>query len=152
VDNHEPDSGAGPAIQGWPLVSWLPLAALPTAVSCGRLHTQHVLREWRLKYMADEAQMLVSELLTNAVKASWSPQGAGLIDLRLLANYERLLIEVWDRNPDDPMPRRPDAEAESGRGFMVIEAMAHAWGYQRINPGLKVVWCKLLTSTNHAGT
>jgi anti-sigma regulatory factor (Ser/Thr protein kinase) len=54
---------------GWPQCSSLELAALPTVVPCGRLHTRQVLREWKLAHLADDAETLVSELLTNAVKA-----------------------------------------------------------------------------------
>ncbi len=142
----ESDSGAGTAIQNWPHVSFLELAALPTAVPCGRLHARQVLWEWGNQYghLAEDSETLVSELLTNAVKASSSPDGAGLVVLRLLANRERLLVEVWDHNPDDPQPRRADAESESGRGFSVIEALSSRWGFRRLSYSLKVVWCELL--------
>src|SRR5260370_1189627 len=91
-----------PPSPAWPLVSTLELSALPTAVACGRLHANHVLWGWKLDHQADDAVTLVSEMLTNAVKASPTPQGAGLVTLRLLANHQQLLIEVWDQNPDDP--------------------------------------------------
>jgi anti-sigma regulatory factor (Ser/Thr protein kinase) len=141
----ESDSGVGTAIHGWPHVSFLELAALPTAVPCGRLHARQVLWEWQLGHLAEDAETLVSELLTNAVKASSSPDGVGLVVLRLLANRERLLIEVWDHNPDDPQPRQADAESESGRGFSVIEALSSRWGFRRLSYSVKVVWCELLT-------
>ena len=147
----ERDSGVGAAIQAWPHVSFLELTALPTDVSCGRLHTRNVLWEWQLSHLSQDAEMLASELLTNAVKASWSSHGVGLIALRLLANRERLLIEVWDHHPGDPQPRRADYESESGRGFIVIEAMSHRWGFQRINPSLKVVWSELLVHADGCG-
>jgi anti-sigma regulatory factor (Ser/Thr protein kinase) len=129
----------------WPLSSGLVLGALPTAASCGRLHAKNVVWEWGLGYLSDTIELLVSELLTNAVKASASPDGAGVVVLRLLANRERLLIEVWDHNPDDPQPRQADAESESGRGFSVIEALSNRWGFRRLSYSLKVVWCELLT-------
>jgi anti-sigma regulatory factor (Ser/Thr protein kinase) len=119
------------------------MTALPTAVACGRLHTKQVLWEWQLDRLVDDAVTLVSELLTNAIKASWSPAGKGLVALRLLANHEQLFIEVWDQSPDDPRPRVVDDEAESGRGFAVIEALSYGWGWQRVGVGLKVVWCEM---------
>jgi anti-sigma regulatory factor (Ser/Thr protein kinase) len=129
----------------WPLSSGLVLGALPTAASCGRLHAKNVVWEWGLGYLSDTIELLVSELLTNAVKASSSPDGVGVVILRLLANRERLLIEVWDHNPDDPQPRQADAESESGRGFSVIEALSSRWGFRRLSYSVKVVWCELLT-------
>src|ERR1700730_1225852 len=128
----------------WPLSSGLVLGALPTAASCGRLHAKNVLCEWGLAHLGDTIETLVSELTTNAVKASSSPDGAGVVVLRLLANRERLLIEVWDHTPDDPHPRQADAESESGRGFSVIEALSSRWGFRRLSYSVKVVWCELL--------
>jgi anti-sigma regulatory factor (Ser/Thr protein kinase) len=128
----------------WPLSSGLVLGALPTAASCGRLHAKNVACEWGLGYLSNTVELLVSELLTNAVKASSSPDGAGVVLLRLLANRERLLIEVWDHNPDDPQLRQADAESESGRGFSVIEALSGRWGFRRLSYSVKVVWCELL--------
>lgn len=133
-----------PTATGWPMVSFLELAALPTAVPCGRLHAREILWEWRLHHLSVDAELLVSELLTNAVKASWSSAGAGLIALRLLANREQLLIEVWDDSPADPQHRYGDSASESGRGLSVIEALSNRWGYRRVTACRKVVWCELL--------
>jgi anti-sigma regulatory factor (Ser/Thr protein kinase) len=138
----EPDSGAGTAIH-LPHASALTLAALQTAPGCGRGHARNVLREWNLGHLADAAALLVSELVTNAVKASW--HSGDPICLRLLAGREQLIIEVWDRNPDAPRPRQANYEDETGRGFSVIEHTANRWGYHRINSGWKVVWAELLT-------
>ena len=73
----EPSSGVGPAlhIDGsaaylWPLCSYLELGALPTAVPCARLHARHVLREWGMSRLAQDGELLVSELVTNAVQAT----------------------------------------------------------------------------------
>jgi anti-sigma regulatory factor (Ser/Thr protein kinase) len=128
----------------WPLMSTLELAALPTAMSCGRLHTRLVLGEWHLAQLRNDAETLVSELLTNAVKAPCAYRGVGVVALRLLANQHQLIVAVWDQSPDDPRPRLADESAEHGRGFMVIEALAHRWGYRRVSAELKVVWCELL--------
>jgi hypothetical protein len=59
---HDP---ACPCGRGWTRASLLELAALPTAVPCGRLHTRLVLGDWGLSHIADDAEILVSELLTN---------------------------------------------------------------------------------------
>jgi len=138
----------GQVTRRWPHVSALELAALPTAVPCARLHTREVLWEWKLDQLADDAETLVSELLTNAVTASRSSEGVGLVALRLLADHKRVLIEVWDQHPGDPQPRRADDESEHGRGFMVIEALSHQWGFRRASANLKVVWCELVIESN----
>jgi anti-sigma regulatory factor (Ser/Thr protein kinase) len=147
----QPASAVGTAFQDWPLVSYLELAALPTAVSCGRLHARQVLWEWRLSQLVVDAETVLSELLTNAVAASWSPAGVGLVAVRLLADPQRLLIEVWDHNPGAPQRCHADSESESGRGLLVVGAIAHRWGYHRVRASLKVVWAELLTGTDSDG-
>jgi anti-sigma regulatory factor (Ser/Thr protein kinase) len=128
----------------WLHISTLELTALPTAVACGRLHAKHILWEWQLDTLADDAEILVSELLTNAVKATWSPDGAGLVALRLMANRRQLLIEVWDQSPHDPRPMSVSHDPEHGRGFMVINGLSSRWGHHRVSTNLKVVWCELV--------
>lgn len=66
-DHPERCSGAGTAFQ---FVSMLELAALPTAIACARLHAVNVLHEWGLRNLADDAALVVSELMTNALNAS----------------------------------------------------------------------------------
>lgn len=140
VEEH--GSGAGPAIQDWPRISGLEFGPLPTAVPCARLHTKHVLLEWRLQPLADDAEMAVSELMTNALKASLEEHTP--IALRLLANHERLIIEVWDRAATDPVACEPDEETVSGRGLAVVEKLSNRWGFKRVSFSLKVVWCELI--------
>src|SRR6266851_1102428 len=74
----EPGSGAGPAFQpdgapmpsDWPLQSHLDLGALPTAPGCARLHARHVLWEWGLEPLSETVELLVSEIVTNAIRAA----------------------------------------------------------------------------------
>ena len=54
----------------WPLQDFLELGALAGAVPCARLHTRQVLWEWDLRNLGESAELLVAELVTNAVKAS----------------------------------------------------------------------------------
>jgi anti-sigma regulatory factor (Ser/Thr protein kinase) len=105
VDQPEPGSGAGTACQ-WPLVSALGFGSLPTAVASARAHTRVVLAEWDLHDLIDDAQILVNELLTNAIQASWRLDDSPPVALRLLANHHQLIIEAWDRCPDGELPPR----------------------------------------------
>ena len=144
------NNAASPEVQdgsrsAWPLASSLELSALPTAVSCARLQTTQLLWEWKLDYLADDAALLVSELLTNAVNATLTTGHPGLVSLRLKANRDRLIIESWDQAPTDPRPSQPAEDSEGGRGFTVIAALAHRWGHHRISPTSKVIWCELVT-------
>jgi hypothetical protein len=56
-----------PSAARWPLESFLELGAFPGAVPCARLHTRQVLWEWGLAALGETSELLVSELVTNAV-------------------------------------------------------------------------------------
>ncbi len=125
------------------LSSALEFAPLPTAVPCARLHAVHVLREWGLRHLADDAALVISELMTNAVDASVVLPERPPVALRLLADERSLLIEVWDQSPLDVEPREPDADAECGRGLTVVAALSDRWGCERTGYQRKVVWAEL---------
>ena len=61
----------------WPLQDFLELGALVSAVPCARLHARQVLWEWGIGNLGDSAELLVTELITNAVRASRETGRAG---------------------------------------------------------------------------
>ena len=67
----------------WPLRSYLELGALPTAVPCARLHARQLVWEWGLNGLAASTELLVSELVINAVKATAGNDDQSAICLRL---------------------------------------------------------------------
>jgi len=123
--------------------SALEFAPLPTAVPCARLHTVHVLHEWGLRGLADDAEMIVSELITNAIDASTLLPERPPVFLRLLLTGKCLVIEVWDHSPLDLEPRKADADDECGRGLTVVAALSDRWGWERTGQRRKVVWAEL---------
>jgi anti-sigma regulatory factor (Ser/Thr protein kinase) len=133
----------------FPRRSSLLLGALPSAVPCARLHTRQVLWEWGLSEVAEIAELLLSELVTNAVQAARAIVSDLPVNVRISANRDRLLIEVWDSNVQPPLPRVlengfPEVDAESGRGLFLVETLSGRWGwYPTRNPGGKVTWCEL---------
>jgi len=128
----------------WPLRSHLELGALPTAVPCARLHARHLLWEWGLNGLAADAELVVSELVTNAVKATAGQQQAA-IRLQLSSDNTRVLVEVWDADPQPPVPEHsPDPEEEGGRGLLLVAMLSTRWDwYLTQEPSGKVVWCEL---------
>ncbi len=101
---------------------------------------------------ADAAELLVSELVTNAVRFSGDPArplryseraSAGLISLSLRHFLEGLLIEVFDRDANPPVLSDADLDAENGRGLMLVDALAREWSYFFPPGGGKVVYCIL---------
>lgn len=133
-------SGASPAFYR---TSFLELAPLPGAIPCARLHAVHVLHEWGLRALADDAALIVSELMTNAADASVVLSERPPIALRLLATEKTLVIEVWDQSPLDLEPREAGPGAECGRGLTVVAALADRWGCERASHNRKVVWAEL---------
>jgi len=123
--------------------SVLELAPLDSAASCARLHTVHVLHEWGLHELADDAALIVSELVTNAADASVVLPERPPVTLRLLADARCLVIEVWDQSPEDPAPRQAGADDECGRGLAVVAAYSTRWGFERTGYRRKVVRAEL---------
>jgi anti-sigma regulatory factor (Ser/Thr protein kinase) len=129
------------------LCSYLELAALPTAVPCARLHARHLAWDWGLNGLSDSIQLLVSELVTNAVKAAAAQDNQAPIRLRLSSHNACLLIEVWDADPQPPARKdhgTPDPLEEGGRGLFLVAALSTRWNWYLTNePTGKVVWCEL---------
>lgn len=123
--------------------SALEFAPLPTAVPCARLHAVHVMHEWGLRDLAGDVEMVVSELITNAIDASTLLPERPPVSLRLLLTGKSLVIEVWDHSPLDLEPREADAGDECGRGLTVVAALSDRWGWERTGHGRKVVWAEL---------
>jgi len=91
--------------------------------------------------MADSAELLVSELATNAVLASRRLDRPA-IWLFLACDRAQLVILVRDFDPDTPAPRHASDDDESGRGLMLVEAISDRFGWDRPADGTpgKVVW------------
>jgi anti-sigma regulatory factor (Ser/Thr protein kinase) len=129
----------------WPLQTRLPLAALPTAPSVARGHVRAVAREWGLADLADTAELLVSELVTNAVQASERSKIRAdlalvpVVKLWLTSDGNAMVIHVWDANPEMPVLKDLDNDDEGGRGLFLVSTLGKDWGFYRKDGG-KVVW------------
>ena len=129
----------------WRLHSYLELGALPTAVPCARLHVRHLLWEWGFNETAADTELLVSELVTNGVKATADQQQAA-IRLQLSSDNTCVRVEVWDADPRPPVLKdgTPDLQEEGGRGLFLVAALSSRWDWYRTRePPGKVVWCEL---------
>jgi anti-sigma regulatory factor (Ser/Thr protein kinase) len=115
--------------QDWPLGTLLVLGPLPGAVPCARLHTRLVAAEWNLDRLSDTAELLVAELVTNAVRASAQMPARPSIKLRLRSDGAWLLVLVTDANPLPPIRKDAAPSDESGRGLMLVQQLSAQWGW-----------------------
>lgn len=132
-------------IRRWPLRSFLELGAFPGAVPCARLHARQMLWEWRLTGLSDSAELLISELVTNAVQISCADGQTTPVRVWMMANRTRMLILVWDSSPLPPVRKSTSQDDENGRGLLLVETLSTRWGWYFLpqdNSG-KVVWCEL---------
>ncbi len=103
-----------------------------------------VLRLWGLDGLLDELQLLASEVVTNALIHAHSE-----VDMRLREYPDRIRVEVRDSDPHPPVPvPEPEAEeaaeepAESGRGLLIVDSVASAWGSSPAGRG-KTTWFEI---------
>lgn len=133
--------------------SRLALAALPGSVRVARRHVHDVLRRWELPELIETAELVVSELSTNAVKATGimtdSPcygqlsGGLNAICVGLRVTRPALVVEVWDSSPNPPRVADADPDDEGGRGLFLVETLTTRWGHRLPATGGKVVWAEI---------
>ncbi len=114
--------------------SWT-LAPKLTSVREARSVLAEPMKRWELEDLIPTTELLVSELVTNAVKYS-----RGAVTLRLV-NEKALVCEVLDSSGALPRLRQAAADEESGRGLQVVRQLSQRWGARRTATG-KVVWCE----------
>jgi anti-sigma regulatory factor (Ser/Thr protein kinase) len=132
----------------------LALTTLPTSPFWARRYTRLFLDSCQeiSPDIAETAELIVSELVTNAVRYAGEPAGithhpqrtaVSLIALSLRNFSEVLLIEVYDTDSNPPMLSSVDDSAENGRGLMLVDALSKEWSYSFPPGGGKIVYCLL---------
>jgi anti-sigma regulatory factor (Ser/Thr protein kinase) len=113
------------------------LPAVPASVPEGRAFLHKALTSWHCADRADDALLLLSETLTNAVQHAEGP-----VALHLHRSATALTVEVGDRSPHLPQPRPAAQDEESGRGLVLVRALADSWGVRPTDEG-KTTWFTL---------
>ncbi len=108
----------------------------PQTAARARKLTRDTVTGWGLGEHAETAELLMDELVANAVRYASRP-----IEIRLMRTGS-LLCEVTDDDHHLPQPRDPDADDEGGRGLYLVNRLAHRWGASRTATG-KAVWFEL---------
>ncbi|MET8099570.1 ATP-binding protein [Streptomyces sp. NPDC005236] len=130
-----PRARATPWEASWPLSR-----ELTSARRARRLVTAQ-LDEWDLEELAETAELLVSELVTNALCHTRGP-----LRLNLCLRADRLVCEVEDTETVCPVRREADADAEDGRGTELLDLLAESWG-STCTPTGKTMWFEVPTRT-----
>ncbi|GHD80392.1 hypothetical protein GCM10010317_102310 [Streptomyces mirabilis] len=107
----------------------------PAAVRIARQAAARQLSEWGLNHLVATVELIVSELVTNAIR-----YGGGPICLRLI-QHQVLTCEVSDSNTSHPRPRQPHIIDEQGRGLFLVAQLSRRWGSRSATDG-KVVWAE----------
>ncbi|MEW2546736.1 ATP-binding protein [Streptomyces sp. NPDC047002] len=123
--------------------------ALPAdgrAVGEARRFTGGTLSDWSLGHLAENAALIVSELLSNALRyglgtTPGTRQGPPpAVWLGMLLRRGTVLFAVCDHSAAVPRVREPDYFAQSGRGLHIIECLSETWGWTTPDTDGKAVW------------
>lgn len=138
---------ARPGAGGWTCFPKLALRTPGTdarSVGAGRDFAVAIMNRWGAAERCDDIAVVVSELLTNALRHALPDAGQvpprGSFRLALLQPGRSVLCAVADPSPKAPEPKDPRELCEGGRGLQVIGALADVWGCTPPSRAGKVVW------------
>jgi len=112
----------------------VPLATGLAAVSEARARVRRIVSAWRVPVDPDVVALLTSELVTNAVRYEASPT----VTVALRCSAGDLRVEVHDSSRAMPVPADASADAENGRGLIIVAALADEWGFYPTRRGKAV--------------
>ncbi|MEU6536660.1 SpoIIE family protein phosphatase [Streptomyces sp. NPDC047000] len=126
-------------------VAYWYLAPHPQTAGQARRLTRRTLYRWGLEHLVETSELLISEVVANAVRYANRP-----ITLRLLRT-DVLRCEIGDDSPLVPRMRHALLSDEGGRGLFLVDQLAHRWGATRLSTG-KVVWFEQSLAGDGSGT
>jgi hypothetical protein len=121
-----------------------PLPPHPIAAEQARILVKIALTAWKINDIADNAVIIVAELVTNAMKFG------DVFQLALSRRGDAVLIEVQDSSEACPDRRRQSVDRVNGRGLLLVEACAKDWGWHPEEQGGKTVWAIIDARTTPA--
>ncbi|MDX6354133.1 MAG: hypothetical protein QOF98_1036 [Streptomyces sp.] len=133
-------------------VAGIRFAAVLTAVGLSREFVRQTFQRWQLADQIDSAELIVSELVANAVKMTgvtnpqptWDMVKAHhVIGVQLRLVDASLYVEVWDRGGGAPVIPEQSLDAEGGRGLFLVESLSKQWDIYRPAAGGQVIWAEL---------
>ncbi|MFI8520649.1 SpoIIE family protein phosphatase [Streptomyces sp. NPDC085481] len=116
----------------------------PQGLSDARAAVGQALVDWGMPELADDAELLTGELLVNVLLHT---EGGAVLTLEVLPEpVRRVRLSVQDRSSAWPRRRTPGEAATSGRGLLLMDALASRWGVEPRGEG-KAVWCEIGPAT-----
>ncbi|MEV7777256.1 ATP-binding protein [Kitasatospora sp. NPDC088351] len=121
---------------------WLPRHRKSAGAARQELH-HFLARHQGVEYLLYTGELLLSELVANAVQHARTPQGR-LIQIRFGLSENLLRIEVHDADSEKPALRTTSTSDESGRGLFLVKELAAQWGCCPRAGGIgKFIWCHI---------
>ena len=112
------------------------LPSTPHSVQLARSYVRATLAHHELGGYAEDAEMVISELVTNAIEHAGGPT-LGLEVIRV-ADSAAVAVIVTDSSPNPPVRREVSADSEHGRGLRIVSALSARWGWRPESPGKAV--------------
>jgi anti-sigma regulatory factor (Ser/Thr protein kinase) len=124
---------------------------VPEEARTARQYVRELLTCWGLGHLSDDAELIVAELVGNAVRHGlgtaphFVPRGKEAAPLRLclLRRIGEVMVAVTDPSDEAPAPKAASSDGESGRGLQIVGALSHVWGWSPIEGSGKAVWAVL---------
>ena len=134
-----------------PAVTSRPLSPVPEEARTARHFVRELLNCWGLGYLSDDAEMIIAELVGNAVRhgirtappavtRGTTPPG---LRLCLLRRIGEVMLAVTDPSNEAPVPQPASSDGECGRGLQIVGALSYIWGWSPIEGHGKAVWAVL---------
>ncbi len=123
-----------------PYTTSYPLPFQADSVKTARDVTRSTLADWGLTELSDDAALVVSELVTNAVRYAMYAGHRRGIELLLMRVSPHVLLAVADPSDEMPTRKEPDFVSENGRGLYIVETYSQRWGWDPLDSGGKAVW------------
>lgn len=120
------------------------LPGAPCSVQMARFCIRAALTCHELGDYAEDAEIVTSELVTNAIKHAGAPKFG--LEVMRLAGPGAVAVIVTDPSPVPPVKRAPSADIEYGRGLNIVDALSANWGWRPQGPG-KAVYAILARET-----
>ncbi|MEV6985289.1 ATP-binding protein [Sphaerisporangium sp. NPDC051017] len=111
-----------------------------TSIKTARDFTVATLSDWGLGELSYDARVVISELVTNAVRHAGEPTR-----IRLLHHASHLVCVVADPTDRPPVVTDADYFAETGRGLRLVESLSCSWGWRLFDGRGKLVWAAFTT-------